>query len=81
MKIMIKLFARAKDLAQADVAMVELPERATVGQLRQALALANPSLASLVQRCAVAVDSEFADDAHLLSVQSEVALLPPVSGG
>lgn len=81
MKMVVHLFARARDLARADTVVVELPEQATVAQLRQALASAHPPLASLVQRCAVAVDNEFAEEAFLLPAQAEVALLPPVSGG
>jgi len=38
-------------------------------------------LAGLLERCAVAVDNEFADDALTLPLQAEIALLPPVSGG
>ncbi len=81
MKIMVQLFARARELARTDAVAVELPDPATVGELRQALAWAHPPLAALVHRCAVAIDNEFADDAHLFSAQAEVALLPPVSGG
>jgi molybdopterin converting factor small subunit len=35
----------------------------------------------MLERCAVAVDAEFARDEQALSEGQEVALLPPVSGG
>ena len=60
---------------------LELPDRATVGELRQRLAATYPVLANLLTRSAVAVNDDFADDALILPVQADIALLPPVSGG
>jgi len=77
----VRLFARARDLAGADRVEIELPAGATVGDLRQRLAAAYPALASLLERSALAVNDEFADDALTLPANAEVALLPPVSGG
>jgi molybdopterin converting factor subunit 1 len=77
----VQLFARARDLAGAGHVVVELHAGATVADLRRALAERYPPLAGFVDRCAVAVDTEFADDSQLLTPGAEVALLPPVSGG
>lgn len=77
----VKLFARARELAESDVLSVELPDNATVGTLRQVLTQEHPKLAGLLTRSALAVDNDFADDATPLSNDSEVALIPPVSGG
>lgn len=77
----VKLFARARDLAGAAEVAVDLPDTATVADLRRRLAADRPALASLLQRCAIAVDNEFADGDTPLSPDAEVALLPPVSGG
>jgi molybdopterin converting factor subunit 1 len=77
----VRLFARARDLAGAAVVAVELPEGATVGDLRRRLAQDQPALASLLARSALAVNDEFAGDELLLSTGAEIALLPPVSGG
>ena len=81
MTVTVRLFARARDLAGADAVAVELPAGATAGNLRRALGLQHPRLAGLLERSALAVDGEFADDDRPLSGTSEVALLPPVSGG
>jgi molybdopterin converting factor subunit 1 len=81
MKINVRLFARAKDLAGTDVVAVELPDGATIGELRRQLALAYPNLAPLLHRSALAVNDAFAPDDVPLTVPSEVAVLPPVSGG
>jgi molybdopterin converting factor subunit 1 len=77
----VRLFARAKDLAGAETVRVELPEGATVGELRRRLAAEWPALAGLLERSAIAVNDEFADDAARLPCPAEVAVLPPVSGG
>lgn len=81
MIISIRLFARARDLAGSDVLNVELAEGATIAELRRRLAADYPALASLLQRSALAVANDFADDSRILSANDEVAVLPPVSGG
>jgi molybdopterin converting factor subunit 1 len=81
MILRVRLFARARDLAGADAVTVELPPGATAGDLRRRLAVAYPALAGLLQRSALAIDNEFADDAQPLTSAAEIALLPPVSGG
>lgn len=77
----VRLFARARELLNAESVEVELPAGATVGDLRQALAARYPALGNLLGRSALAVHDEFAEDALTLPVAAEVALLPPVSGG
>jgi molybdopterin converting factor small subunit len=78
---LVRLFARARDLAGSDVVRVELSEGATVGDLRQHLREAHPRLADLLARSALAVAGEFAEDGQVLPASAEIALLPPVSGG
>jgi molybdopterin converting factor subunit 1 len=81
MLVHVRLFARARDLAGADVLRVELPDGATVADLRRRLAADHPPLSSLLERSALAVENEFAVDSRVLSADAEIALLPPVSGG
>jgi molybdopterin converting factor subunit 1 len=81
MILQVRLFARARDLAGADVLAIELPDGATVADLRRRLAVERPALASLLERCAFAVENEFAADSLVLPAHAEVAVLPPVSGG
>ena len=81
MQVAVKLFARARDLAGAYMVSVEVPDQATVGDLRRQLALAYPALKTLLERSALAVHDEFAGDSTVLPANAEVALLPPVSGG
>jgi molybdopterin converting factor subunit 1 len=81
MTVTVRLFARARDLAGADIVTVELPAAATAGDLRRQLAARVPALGALLERSALAVDGEFADESDVLSPDVEIALLPPVSGG
>jgi molybdopterin converting factor subunit 1 len=81
MRVRIQLFARAKDLAGASSITLDLPEGATVAQLRRRLVEERPMLAALLERSVLAVNSEFAEDNAVLPSGAEIALLPPVSGG
>lgn len=81
MMVCVRLFARARDLAQTNMLHVEVPAGATVGDLRRRLAEERPVLANILERSALAVNDEFADDSLALPRGAEVALLPPVSGG
>ena len=81
MKVTVRMFAVARQLAGADEVTCELPPNATVGQLRAALAKSVPHLAPLLPRMMIAVDSEYATNQTNVTTQSEVACIPPVSGG
>jgi molybdopterin converting factor subunit 1 len=77
----VRFFARARELAGADMLNLDLPAGATVAELRRRIALAYPQIQSMLARCAIAVNEEFADDESVLPQDAEVAVLPPVSGG
>jgi molybdopterin converting factor small subunit len=81
MEICVRLFARARDLAGRGAVSLDLPEGASVADLRKHLAARCPALAGLLERSALAVNDEFAEDGLLIPVGAEVGLLPPVSGG
>jgi molybdopterin converting factor subunit 1 len=81
MTVTVRLFARARDLAGADAVSVELPAGATAADLRRRLAAQCPRLAPLLERSALAVNDEFADESQPVGPDSAIALLPPVSGG
>ncbi len=81
MKLAIRLFAAARDLAGSGAVFVELPSDANVGGLRVALAAQHPQLAPLASRSLVAVNAEYAQDTTPVADGDELALIPPVSGG
>jgi molybdopterin converting factor small subunit len=81
MKLHVKLFARARDLAGSGVVELELPDYATVSILRQSLISVYPELTPIASSLLIAVGTDYADNATLLSPSSDVACFPPVSGG
>ena len=81
MNLRVKLFAVAKERAGADELAIDLPTGATIADLRQALATTCPALATILPHALWAVDTSYANDKTILTEQSEIALIPPVSGG
>jgi molybdopterin converting factor subunit 1 len=81
MKVRVKLFAVARELAGRDQLELKIAERATVADLRLAIVEAYPALKKIMPHTMWAVDAEYADDDATINERSEVALIPPVSGG
>lgn len=81
MQCRVKLFAVVKERVGADHCVVEVSEPATVKSLREALELQVPALASILANVRFAVDTTFAKEDTPLHSQSDIALIPPVSGG
>jgi molybdopterin converting factor subunit 1 len=75
----VRLFAAAAERVGANAVEVPLPP--SVAALRRTLTHVCPPLAGLIERCAVAVNHEYATDDHPLRPGDEVAVIPPVSGG
>lgn len=75
----VLLFARARDLLDADV--VEVAPAATLGEVRRQLVQQYPHAAGLLEKSVFAINDEFADDTAAIPADAEIALLPPVSGG
>lgn len=78
--IRVLLFAGAKSLAGRDALELAL-DRATIAELQAAVAAESPALGPLLARSLWAVDGEYAKPETIVTGQSEVALIPPVSGG
>ena len=81
MNVVVRLFARARDLVGKDAIQVELLSGATVWDLREQLATEHPKLKPLLEKSALAVNDEFADNSLPIPLNAEVAMVPPVSGG
>jgi molybdopterin synthase sulfur carrier subunit len=81
MRIRIRLFAIARQAAGRDSVDLDLPEGATIAQLRRQLASQIPQIAGLVQPMLFAINAEYADDGATIPAGAEVACIPPVSGG
>ncbi|MGQ9574777.1 MAG: MoaD/ThiS family protein [Thermoguttaceae bacterium] len=81
MKTRVRLFAGARQAAAAEAVELELPEGATIGQLRQALAAQVPELSNMIAQMMFAVGTRYASDESQIGPGAEVACIPPVSGG
>ena len=81
MKVHVRLFALARQRAGRPEVVIELPEPATVADLKRLLTETLPELAPLASSLMIAVDSEYAGDDQVVGAGSEVAVIPPVSGG
>ena len=77
----IQLFGVAKEMiGDKTLTLTDDANISSVGALKQHLSKGFPQLQTL-QSWAIAVDNEYADDDTTLDNKSEIALLPPVSGG
>ena len=81
MNVEVKLFAAARQLADAESIAVQLPEGATVRQLRDTLCEQHDQLRDIVPRAMIAIDAEYVNDDTVVAANCEIALIPPVSGG
>ncbi len=81
MRVHVLLFASARDAAGCGALDLDVPEGATVKDVREALGGRFPSLAPRLPHVRFAVDREFASGAAVLGEGAEVAVIPPVSGG
>ena len=81
MKVQVLFFAQAREHAGRASAGLALPEGSHLDDALAALARDFPALESLWPHLAVAVDGRLARPGAALADGSELALLPPVSGG
>ncbi len=81
MQVRVRLFAAFRERAKASELTYELPEGATAASVLDRLVAEHPDLAGLARSVQYAVDQEFVSGDHPLRNGSEIAFIPPVSGG
>ena len=81
MKVRVRVFALARQMAGRDAIEIELPEGATVANLREALVAQIPRLSGLGRHLTFAIDAQYVGDDAPVPSGGEVACIPPVSGG
>ena len=81
MRITVRLFANLRELTGVSETAIDVPDSASAGEASAVLAARFPKIASLLPRCAYAVNREYAPKSTLLNDGDELALIPPVSGG
>ena len=81
MKLQVRLFAAARQLAQRETLEVDCPDGTTVAQLRRAVAETCPALAPLLPHVRFAVNTQYAAEGQVVRATDQIACIPPVSGG
>ena len=81
MTLYIKLFAVAVQKAGTTNLEIDCPTPTTVAELKQAVIATCPALSEITTHCRFAVDDEFATDTTIVTENSSLAIIPPVSGG
>lgn len=76
----ILTFAAASEIVGADHCLLELPEGATVADVRNALITAYPAFGELVD-FAVARNEVYATGEEVIKPGDVLVIIPPVSGG
>ncbi len=79
--IKVLFFASLKNLVGVPEIQLEIPNAASVSDLKALLEVHYPQLAPALKSSLVSVNMEFAFDEDTLPASAEVALFPPVSGG
>jgi molybdopterin converting factor small subunit len=81
MQIEVFLFAAARDAAASDSILIDVPRDARASDVLEAIGHRLPEISSLLPACRLAVDCGYVGGDEAVSADSEIALIPPVSGG
>lgn len=81
MNVSVRLFAGLQDLIGNKFVTLELPDGATVAEMREQLGKTYPHVTPFLTTLVCAVDDEYVPTEHRLSDGDDVSLIPPVSGG
>jgi molybdopterin converting factor subunit 1 len=79
--INVRLFAGLHDLVGKRDVVLDLPDGATVEQLRDRLGEEYPIVQPFLTTLVCAVDEEYVPPEYVLREGEDVALIPPISGG
>ena len=81
MKISLRLFAGLHDLVGERDISLDLPDGATVEELKSRLAAEYPVVQPFLKTLIFAIDDEYIPESQALRDGARVSLIPPVSGG
>ncbi|TWU37695.1 ThiS family protein [Novipirellula aureliae] len=81
MKIDVLLFAAIRDLANQDSIEIEVSKDATAVDVLNAVGKHLPAIGPLLPSCRIALDSRYVGNDQVVADATEIALIPPVSGG
>ena len=81
MEVKVLLFAYLKEVADKPVISLTLPGTATAGTVLNCIKEKFPAVKNQVDYFKVSVDGEYVSNETPISENSEIAIIPPVSGG
>lgn len=79
--VTVLYFARAQERSGLASETLELSAHSTLSELCRHLVHRHPALAEVLPQCRFALDQFFISELHELKDGSEIAVIPPVSGG
>lgn len=79
--VTVLYFAQARDRLGAERETLDLPPTVGANEVLAAIRARHPAQAALIDRCRVAIDCQFITGPVVINERSEIALIPPVSGG
>jgi MoaD family protein len=80
-KVRAELYSRLKEIVDASVVELSLPENATVNDLFEQLEKSYPELRDFDKSVLFSIGVDFVDRNHELKDGDIVAVMPPVQGG
>jgi molybdopterin converting factor small subunit len=80
-KVRAELYSRLKEIVDASVIELSLPENATVADLFAQLQKSYPQLRDFEKSTLFGIGVDFVDRDHQLNDGDTVAIMPPVQGG
>ena len=81
MNVRVQFYAQLRDLVGAPELNVDLPDKATVGDLLAKIYEQTPTLRSLDKSILIGAGVEFVDRNYELKLGEEISIMPPVQGG
>jgi len=81
MKVRTEFYSRLKEIVDACVIELSLPQNATVNDLFEQLKRRDPELRDFDKSVLFGIGVEFVDRNHELKDGDTVAIMPPVQGG
>jgi molybdopterin synthase sulfur carrier subunit len=80
-KVRAELYSRLKEIVDASVIELSLPENATVNNLFEQLKKRYPELGDFDKSVLFGIGVEFVDRDRMLNDGDTIAIMPPVQGG
>jgi molybdopterin converting factor small subunit len=80
-KVRAEFYSRLKEIVDASVLVLSLPEKATVNNLFEQLKKRYPELGDFDKSALFGIGVEFVSRDHELKDGDTVAIMPPVQGG